>query len=389
MKKFWMLVLCGALAACGQTTEDPMEPTCGAGERFNPIEGRCVAVPVGQDSGPDVQMDATPDIVEPPVEDETPDVPRVEPDMAQEDMPVEEDMPEADMDPPVPGELYVGSDPVFMPGSLEVEQIDLAQGAMGAPVAAKVWAPRAPGRYAVVVFQHGFILENSYYSQMLTHVASHGFVVVAPQMYAPGSPFGAPSSTDEATAASGFLGWVKTSLGGATRGRADAATLGLVGHSRGSKIIWRMMVAGEQGVSALVGLDPVDGTGGPLGGDTRVISGMFSFSLPTLIIGTGKGPEGFMACAPAGDNHEQFYGASPSPAYHIVATDHGHNDMLDPNSGCGFACSACSAGPDPTKMIPATGGWITAHMRAALQGVASATDAFGQTAPVASTFEQR
>lgn len=328
--------------------------------------------------------------------DETPDVPVVGPDMTPDlpdepdmmtppDMPPEEDMPpEVDMPPPMPGELYVGSDPVFASGSLEVEELEVAQGA--APVPAKIWAPRAPGRYAVVVFQHGFTLENGYYSQMLSQIASHGFVVVAPQMY---SGFSAPSSTEEATTASMFLGWVRASLAAETSNRADATKLGLVGHSRGSKVIWRMMVAGEPGVSALVGLDPVDGTGGPFGGDTRVVSGTFSFSPPTLIIGTGRGPEGFMPCAPAGDNHEQFYGASPSPAYHIVATAYGHNDMLNASTpGC-LSCGVCPSGPEPGKMREASAGWITAHMRAALQGDASATGLLSQMAPVAATFDQR
>ncbi len=42
--------------------------------------------------------------------------------------------------------------------------------------------PKAKGKYPVVQFQHGFTLQNHFYSQLLLHLASHGFIVVAPQV---------------------------------------------------------------------------------------------------------------------------------------------------------------------------------------------------------------
>jgi hypothetical protein len=42
--------------------------------------------------------------------------------------------------------------------------------------------PEEAGEYPVFVLQHGFTLKNSFYSQLLKHVASHGFVAVAPQV---------------------------------------------------------------------------------------------------------------------------------------------------------------------------------------------------------------
>lgn len=43
-------------------------------------------------------------------------------------------------------------------------------------------SPTVAGVYPVAVFLHGFMLQNQYYTQILKHIASHGFIVVAPQV---------------------------------------------------------------------------------------------------------------------------------------------------------------------------------------------------------------
>lgn len=43
-------------------------------------------------------------------------------------------------------------------------------------------SPCDEGDYAVVLFLHGYLLYNSFYSQLFQHVASHGFVVIGPQV---------------------------------------------------------------------------------------------------------------------------------------------------------------------------------------------------------------
>jgi chlorophyllase len=45
-----------------------------------------------------------------------------------------------------------------------------------------VVAPMQAGKYPVIVFLHGFELAFHYYEQLLQHVASHGFIAVAPQV---------------------------------------------------------------------------------------------------------------------------------------------------------------------------------------------------------------
>lgn len=310
----------------------------------------------------------------------------------QEDMRVVVDMGAPDQGLPT-GELYKGSAPVYTKGPLAVS----VKQAQGSPAPVTIYAPSAAGQYPVVIFQHGFLLATGHYSDMLEHIASHGFIVVAPQMYAAGGlPFGKPNTDQETALAVQVLAWVKASLGAQLQGvTARTELIGLVGHSRGSKVIWKMLVGGER-VQAVVGLDPVDGTGGPLGGEMRVAGAPFNFSIPTLIIGTGLGPMGSgpfqPACAPAGDNHEQFYAAAKSPAYHIVMTEHGHLDMLnDRPSPCGLECTSCPSGPMRAPMRAASAGLVVSLMRAQLQGVPDAQAVLSQTmgAPVVMSAEQK
>jgi predicted dienelactone hydrolase len=42
--------------------------------------------------------------------------------------------------------------------------------------------PTVEGKFPVVQFQHGFDVRNTCYNQLISHVASYGFIVVAPQV---------------------------------------------------------------------------------------------------------------------------------------------------------------------------------------------------------------
>ncbi|KAJ6771655.1 CHLOROPHYLLASE-2 CHLOROPLASTIC [Salix koriyanagi] len=43
--------------------------------------------------------------------------------------------------------------------------------------------PCEAGEFPLLVFLHGYLLYNSFYSQLLQHIASHGFIVIAPQVH--------------------------------------------------------------------------------------------------------------------------------------------------------------------------------------------------------------
>ena len=43
--------------------------------------------------------------------------------------------------------------------------------------------PTTSGQYPVIFFLHGFYLRTCFYSQLLEHISSHGYIVVAPQVF--------------------------------------------------------------------------------------------------------------------------------------------------------------------------------------------------------------
>lgn len=280
-------------------------------------------------------------------------------------------------DDPIPPPVYQSDAEPFEPGRLEVQRIDVTKGGEGPPVDLMILSPVEEGDYAVVVFQHGFMMANRYYSKILTSVASHGFIVVAPQMYAPGIwTVGRPNAWEEAFSAAQVYSWLDSNLSRVTGVRAHTDRMGLAGHSRGGKVIWIVLSQNPQRARAVVGVDPVDGQGGPLGGELRVIDGAFNFPFPSLVIGTGLGSTGLSPCAPTGDNHIAFYGASASPAIHHVATDYGHNDMMDEKNpeNCGTPCTVCASNDNIVLMRTYTAGALATFFRWTLQEQAAMLD---------------
>jgi hypothetical protein len=72
---------------------------------------------------------------------------------------------------------------VFQRGPLRVEarHVDYSQ-VPSVPKPLMVVAPTDAGVYPVAVFLHGCNTVNSWYESLLSHVASHGFIAVAPQV---------------------------------------------------------------------------------------------------------------------------------------------------------------------------------------------------------------
>lgn len=265
--------------------------------------------------------------------------------------------------------LYVGATDPYTPGPLPTQRLDLAVCEQDAPLAMTIFSPAATGRYPVVLFQHGFVSSGPWYSEILTHLASHGFVVVAPQMYAPLIPVGTPPIAEEIARAIRVLDWLPAHLNALTGVEADTTLQGLAGHSRGGKVAWGLLVQDPSRAGAVAGLDPVDGS---MYNQASILSGPVNFPFPSLVIGAGLGSVpvtgGNMACAPEGDNHVQFYAASASPAWHVVAPDAGHADFYDPNcQPCGFIERACRPGANPAGSRQLAAGLLVAFFRATLQ----------------------
>ncbi|KAG7592302.1 Chlorophyllase [Arabidopsis thaliana x Arabidopsis arenosa] len=74
----------------------------------------------------------------------------------------------------------------FEIGSLPTTEIPvdpLENDSTAPPKPVIITSPTVAGTYPVVLFFHGFYLRNYFYSDVLNHVASHGYILVAPQVH--------------------------------------------------------------------------------------------------------------------------------------------------------------------------------------------------------------
>jgi chlorophyllase len=265
-------------------------------------------------------------------------------------------------EPISPGVVFRSSSDPFIKGPLSVMQRDLRQGELGAPRPVRLTAPTEPGTYPVVQFQHGFLSDRRAYDDILTHLSSHGFVVVAPQMYpADGVPLGKEGAPDEARAARDVATWAQASAATIMGSAADPRPLGLSGHSRGGKVAWWLAAQERFPARGLVGIDPVDGRGGPLlGAQPEALPGPLDSAPPSLVLGMELGG----SCAPEGDNFRHFFERTTPPATLLLVKAQGHADMLDADVDSG---GLCQTGPNRDETRRVTGGALAAFFRWTLQ----------------------
>ncbi|KAK3190118.1 hypothetical protein Dsin_029679 [Dipteronia sinensis] len=244
--------------------------------------------------------------------------------------------------------------------------------------------PCEAGEFPLLIFLHGYLLHNSFYSQLLQHVASHGFIVIAPQLY----EVAGADSTGEIKSAAATTNWL--SEGGLRdvlppNVHPNLSKLGLAGHSRGGKTAFALALtkaATTLKFSALIGIDPVDGMDKGKQTPPPVLTYVpRSFDLDdmaVMVIGSGLGEVRrnplFPPCAPKGVNHGDFFNECRKPACHFVVKDYGHLDMLD-NDTKGIRGKAtyclCKNGESREPMRRFVGGIVVAFMKAYLDGDAS------------------
>ena len=72
---------------------------------------------------------------------------------------------------------------VFEPGNLSVTCIRVETSNIASPPKPLlIVTPTIQGTYPVLLFLHGFELRNTFYTQLLQLISSHGYIVVAPQV---------------------------------------------------------------------------------------------------------------------------------------------------------------------------------------------------------------
>ncbi|KAM3754977.1 hypothetical protein ACB098_02G003900 [Castanea mollissima] len=239
--------------------------------------------------------------------------------------------------------------------------------------------PSEAGEYPILVLLHGYLLYNSFYSQLIQHIASHGFIVIAPQLYI----LAGPDTTDEIQSTAAITNWLSKGLHYLLppHVQPNINKLGLAGHSRGGKVAFALALEKEATslkFSALIGLDPVDGmdkgkqTPPPV---LTYVPHSFDLDMAVMVIGTGLGEVKknplFPPCAPKGVNHQDFFNECQEPACHFVAKDYGHLDLLDDDTeglrGKTTYC-LCKNGKSREPMRRFVGGIVVAFMNAYLLG---------------------
>ncbi|XP_073300790.1 chlorophyllase-2-like [Primulina huaijiensis] len=244
-----------------------------------------------------------------------------------------------------------------------------------------VCSPTETGEFPVLVLLHGYLLYNSFYSQLIQHISSHGFIVVAPQLYI----VAGRDSHEEIETTAKVINWLPEGLVHflPPQVNPNVKKLGLAGHSRGGKVAFglalRKLNLTTLDISAIIGIDPVGGmdeerqTPPPVQTNTP-----HSFNLGgsgALVIGSGLGEIKrnllFPPCAPKGVNHEDFYNECRKPAYYFVAKDQGHLDMLDDDTrgirGKASFC-LCKNGKSREPMRRFVGGVVVAFLKAYVEG---------------------
>lgn len=77
----------------------------------------------------------------------------------------------------------MGASSVFEMGKLEVHVKSVNQSNSSSPPKSLLISyPTQKGDYGVVLFLHGFLISNSFYKELLSHISSHGYIVVAPSV---------------------------------------------------------------------------------------------------------------------------------------------------------------------------------------------------------------
>ena len=239
--------------------------------------------------------------------------------------------------------------------------------------------------FSAVVFAHGFLLKPTDYDEVLSHVASWGFVVVSTDF--PGSLF----SIDHRDVAKALIAARASLLDGtlASVPKVASKRVAASGHSLGGKGAVMAALA-EPAFAAVLALDPVDGNpGNPLGGGpdaahpALIPSETAKLVVPVGYFGATQShcvkPPAFpgapaSACAPEKLDAAAFFAGTPSTTtrYLWTAFDFGHMQFLD-NPKCGTACDACVAGKSSgTAQRTAIAAISTAFLKRRLDGDASA-----------------
>ncbi|XP_054800308.1 chlorophyllase-1-like [Prosopis cineraria] len=271
---------------------------------------------------------------------------------------------------------------VFQHGDIECQPLHVDPSSTSSPPKPLlIFTPIVAAKYPVILFCHGFCLATSGYSNLFNHIASHGYVVVAPQ-FCLNCEWMPMMSYCEVKCAGDVADWVAEKLQSVLPENVipNLDQFVTAGHSKGGNTAFAVALGHAKtklNISALVGVDPVGGLNKYCKTYPWILKGQagsFKLTMPVAIIGTGLGPEKAdyccsQPCAPEGVNHENFFFESNPPCAYFVAKEYGHMDMLDDSLGVigKVASCLCKNGTGAKDCMRRTvGGLIVAFLRAHL-----------------------
>ena len=260
---------------------------------------------------------------------------------------------------------------VFNIGPYKVKITDVSLGDNESPRQFRIFEPiEIEGKFPVIHFLHGFKLKYTYYNNLLTHLCSHGFIVISSQ--SEHKLVGGDTTFKEAEKVVNFINWLKENLSSKISVIPDFDNFGISGHSRGGKVTNRILNKFPNLAKSFFGVDPVD-SAPPMGGasDPKSLLEPVQFKGESMFLGTQKGPTGVFVFAPKDDNSANFYACYPSPCKHIIAANVGHMDMID-ESSCRFIRSISANSGDKninSKFIAYCGGLMAAFFNSSLKGM--------------------
>ncbi|PIN10980.1 Chlorophyllase [Handroanthus impetiginosus] len=287
--------------------------------------------------------------------------------------------------------LSESSDIVFETGKYEVCTTTVRTShSSKPPTRLFIVAPLTEGTYDVLLFCHGFMLANTWYTNLLRHIASHGYIVVAPKFYGC-IPISIPAEVKKAAQ---VTKWLSTGLPLVLPDKVnlDISNLALSGHSRGGKTAFALALGELDKKShkkkkplvrdnpnlpkfkALIGIDPVGGSAPSCRPPPRILEYIprcFNMSVPIAVIGTGYGNQSLCICppfAPDGVNHSEFFNESKPPACYFLTKDYGHCDMLDDGIANCLSFISKSGKGSKDLMRKSVGGIVVAFLRTYLGG---------------------
>jgi predicted dienelactone hydrolase len=320
----------GGNGAGGQTGGE--RPPAG-GDLAKPDQG---SLPPGEDATPPGPPEGDGAVVPPPASDGSVPPPVV--DGGGEPPPPPPPPPAGDPALDGPAGVHAADTQIELPGGILPRRVDLLIRRPAEPAGAP---------YPLVVLSHGFQASGSDYASYADRLATHGFVVVAPTYDG-----GLVSRThvelaDDVVAVVDWALAQNEAMGSDLFHWIDGEHIGAAGHSRGGKQSFFAALIDPR-IDAVFGLDPVD-SGPPFAFDPNAFPSLAperigELTIPTAVLGSERGPEGAVACAPAEDNWDDYYAVAPSPAFAWLVAGSGHMDFLDE---CGLTCLACTAGDDP------------------------------------------